>query len=444
MQRNQPRQSDPQETRPFGAITGIALIFCMILSGCGVIATRETTPTQGEEVPASTPSEGQSDPTQSVRAPFSSRAESGEGLIISWSGYTNGYLPGQIDLVEVTLENQADLTWQETFCILLMDGRSPTVISTLMQQTYTLSPNTAYSEAIKILIPQTVEENAYGLSLVVQKPSGPLVDIVPIQVGEVEAIRESATQQDLEAAAAACPPQFGVDQLINQAIDLLTQSISIPAKDIELVSVEAYDFPDASLGVPVSGLFYAQVLTPGYIIHLQVGEDLYIYHAAVDRVVLAEAPIAADSYQTIEVAEANLAFEIPSSWRPANGNLIWVPEPDSDLKLGFSWQALQPPLEAESAFLPSPAQTLSSSEIASVLGNGRRWTMEVYGSSPGVGTPSPVVSVETHLIIVVIQDGQRIGYHLYSSAPTGQQLSIIEPFLEHMLESLRYISSPSG
>jgi hypothetical protein len=52
--------------------------------------------------------------------------------------------------------------------------------------------------------------------------------------------------------------------------------------------IEPKDFPDASLGVPEPGMTYAQVITPGYVILLNAEGETYEYHAAGERVVLAE------------------------------------------------------------------------------------------------------------------------------------------------------------
>ncbi|MCI0396040.1 MAG: hypothetical protein L0332_19465 [Chloroflexi bacterium] len=48
------------------------------------------------------------------------------------------------------------------------------------------------------------------------------------------------------------------------------------------------NFEDESLGVPEPGATYAQVITPGYVIVVEADERRYTYHAAGDRVVLAE------------------------------------------------------------------------------------------------------------------------------------------------------------
>ena len=323
---------------------GWLLVLSLLTSGCGTPPTQEPEPTRAEEDPISTPTKLEPDPAPVEREPFSARAESGDGIIVSWSGYTNGYLPGKDDSVEITLENQTDQPWNGRFCILLKAGLSPTVISTLVDQEFRLDSGTGFTDLVIFQIPETVEDGSYGLTLVVHKPVVPLVAHIPIQIGETETARNAATQGDLEAALAACPPlAVDVDQLVDRAKALLNQEKNIPLADIEFVSVETYDFPDASLGISEPGQVYAQVITPGYIIDLQVGVDHYIYHATQNRIVLAETRTPVALHQTIEVSELGISFEIPGSWQPANGDMIWVPEPDSDLKLGFTWLVLQPP-----------------------------------------------------------------------------------------------------
>jgi len=48
---------------------------------------------------------------------------------------------------------------------------------------------------------------------------------------------------------------------------------------ITIASVEAVEWPDASLGCPELGMVYAQVITPGYRIILTVSGEQYEYHS---------------------------------------------------------------------------------------------------------------------------------------------------------------------
>ena len=60
------------------------------------------------------------------------------------------------------------------------------------------------------------------------------------------------------------------------------------------------EFSDSSLGVPEPGKAYAQVLTPGYVIRVTVGQEVYEYHAAGEKVILASIDAVATATVTIE------------------------------------------------------------------------------------------------------------------------------------------------
>ena len=69
-------------------------------------------------------------------------------------------------------------------------------------------------------------------------------------------------------------------QETNAAIDDLSKRTGIPKSDIKVVSVEAVQWPDTSLGCPQPDRMYAQVVTPGYRIVLEAGGKTYDYHSA--------------------------------------------------------------------------------------------------------------------------------------------------------------------
>lgn len=71
--------------------------------------------------------------------------------------------------------------------------------------------------------------------------------------------------------------------VVDMAIKDLSERLQI-ASDIQLVSEEAVDWPDTSLGLPEKGMMYAQVITPGFKIILKVGDKLYEYHSDYKRV----------------------------------------------------------------------------------------------------------------------------------------------------------------
>jgi hypothetical protein len=58
----------------------------------------------------------------------------------------------------------------------------------------------------------------------------------------------------------------------------LAAKLSVAPEAITVKSVEPIEWPDASLGCPQPGMMYAQVITPGYRIVLEVDGKSYEYH----------------------------------------------------------------------------------------------------------------------------------------------------------------------
>lgn len=226
-------------------------------------------------------------PTPDATAePFTARRESGDGAIVAWSGDTAGYEPGVEATFGLTITNQTGESWHGRYCLQLMDGDSHQVIATLEQREFTLEPGVGFSDAIEVEFPEALDPGTYGLSLAVRRQGGPMVDLVPIQVGDTDEVRRAATQQDMDASLAACPPVEGTaDDLVELARADLVQRLGIDREAIEVRGVEPTEFSDASLGVPEPGRDYAQVVTPGYVIELVADGQVYRYHASGERVV---------------------------------------------------------------------------------------------------------------------------------------------------------------
>src|SRR5215207_8424684 len=71
-----------------------------------------------------------------------------------------------------------------------------------------------------------------------------------------------------------------LSNLIKKAREDLARRLSISADQINLVAAEEVMWTDASLGCPLEGMAYAQVLTPGYLIRLQFEDQEFEYHAS--------------------------------------------------------------------------------------------------------------------------------------------------------------------
>ena len=128
-----------------------------------------------------------------------------------------------------------------------------------------------------------------------------------------------------------------LDPLLAQARADLAERLDVSESAITRHDVRNAEFPDASLGVPEPDTMYAQVITPGYVIELAVGEKVYTYHAAASRVVFvrtsgsdeAEPPTAPDpsdseagnpgpvireGWQRVVDDTYGFAFAYPSGW----------------------------------------------------------------------------------------------------------------------------------
>jgi hypothetical protein len=228
-------------------------------------------------------------PMTETREPFAATRQSEDGAIVGWSGYTEGYEPGAEASLDITIKNETEDSWEGRFCLQLLDRQMPQVITTLEQRPFTLEPGVGFSDQITVRFPEDLSQGAYGLSLAVRRSAGPMVDLVQIQVGESNEVRRATTQRDMDASLEACPPMTGADlesgPLVERAQADLAQRLGIDPTEIDVQSVEEAQFPDASLGVPEPDTAYAQVITPGYVIKLAVGDGVYTYHASEERVV---------------------------------------------------------------------------------------------------------------------------------------------------------------
>ncbi len=69
-----------------------------------------------------------------------------------------------------------------------------------------------------------------------------------------------------------------LESLIEKAKEDLAQRLSISTTEISLVESIAVEWSDSSLGCPQQGMFYLQVITPGYLIRLQALDRVFEFH----------------------------------------------------------------------------------------------------------------------------------------------------------------------
>jgi hypothetical protein len=103
------------------------------------------------------------------------------------------------------------------------------------------------------------------MSTEIADPISPISPVSPIKEGSM------STTGDVE-------PIKGSEKAIAAAVADLSEKTGVPPAEITLVSVEAVEWSDSSLGCPQEGFMYAQVITPGYLIVLEANGEQFTYH----------------------------------------------------------------------------------------------------------------------------------------------------------------------
>jgi hypothetical protein len=77
----------------------------------------------------------------------------------------------------------------------------------------------------------------------------------------------------------------GAQLVVQLAIADLARKLDLAPGEIAVLSVDAVEWPDTSLGCPQPGMMYAQVITPGYRVFLQAEGQTYEYHTDRDNLI---------------------------------------------------------------------------------------------------------------------------------------------------------------
>jgi hypothetical protein len=108
---------------------------------------------------------------------------------------------------------------------------------------------------------------------------GRAVDESPLATPEQRSAEETSPVATPETGARAMPGESELDTLIRRAKEQLVEEVDgIEFDEIEVVSAEAVEWPDAALGCPQGDMMYAQVITPGYQIVLEADGEEYDFH----------------------------------------------------------------------------------------------------------------------------------------------------------------------
>jgi hypothetical protein len=119
-------------------------------------------------------------------------------------------------------------------------------------------------------------------------PSAPLATVAPETAARPSPSPEA--RPPLGSPAAKVPARGtdsgGSEAIVAAAVTDAAGRSGVPATAVRVVRVEPRDWPDSSLGCPRPGMGYAQVITPGYLILLEVAGQTLEYHADRNRIEL--------------------------------------------------------------------------------------------------------------------------------------------------------------
>jgi hypothetical protein len=107
---------------------------------------------------------------------------------------------------------------------------------------------------------------------------------LPVATGTTAA----PTQTAVLDPTAETPPSGGgggtgaSQETIDQALAEVSNTTGVPVGELQVTAVEVVDFPNSALGCPMPDQMYLDVITPGYRIEVQAGEDLFDVGSTLD------------------------------------------------------------------------------------------------------------------------------------------------------------------
>ena len=127
---------------------------------------------------------GSSIPAPGGRHPFSVDMTGGDGARVSWQGHTDGYRPGTAETMRLAINNNTAQSWNGRFCVQLLEPMPSSAVIPLAEQEFSLKSDGGLSQDVRVELPADLTLGIHGLALVVHEPTGPTVEVIPVQVGE--------------------------------------------------------------------------------------------------------------------------------------------------------------------------------------------------------------------------------------------------------------------
>jgi hypothetical protein len=138
------------------------------------------------------------------RHSFSVDMTSADGARVSWQGHTDGYRPGTAETMRLAVNNNTDRAWNGRFCVQLLEPMPSSVAIPLAEQEFSLESDGGFTQDVRVELPADLTLGIHGLALVVHEPTGPIVEVIPVQVGEGEGVPFQG-DWPTEAALDTCP-----------------------------------------------------------------------------------------------------------------------------------------------------------------------------------------------------------------------------------------------
>jgi hypothetical protein len=105
-------------------------------------------------------------------------------------------------------------------------------------------------------------------------------------------VQATATELPGDAGAGATQPSENSNAAQDAAVAALSKNLGLDASQIEVVSTEVMEWPDACLGITQEGVACAQVVTPGFKIVLEANGKQVEYHTNQDGTIVVPATVA--------------------------------------------------------------------------------------------------------------------------------------------------------
>ena len=100
----------------------------------------------------------------------------------------------------------------------------------------------------------------------------------PNAIDEALMLDQPASEPVAPGAASPAAGSIPIPQEIAPVIAAIAKDLDVPATSLHVITVEPRDWPDSSLGCPRPDMLYAQVITPGYVILVEVSGERFEYH----------------------------------------------------------------------------------------------------------------------------------------------------------------------